>query len=122
MIAAGFGFRDGTSIDSLLEVFARASADHAPNCIATAADKLQTPAFQALVQRLGLPAIPLAAGQIAAMPTATDSPASRAARNTGSLAEAAAIAAAGKNPRLVVPRLISGDRTATCAIAIGEDE
>ncbi|ENO84722.1 hypothetical protein C666_16775, partial [Thauera linaloolentis 47Lol = DSM 12138] len=43
-----------------------------------------------------------------------------AARGCGSVAEAAALAAAGQGARLLAIRHISPDRSATCAIAQGE--
>ena len=41
---------------------------------------------------------------------------------TGSVAEAAALAAAGPGAQLLGPRVVSGDGLATAAIAIGRDE
>jgi cobalt-precorrin 5A hydrolase len=42
-------------------------------------------------------------------------------RGVGSVCEATALAAAGTSARLVVPRMVSADRTATAAVAITED-
>jgi len=42
-------------------------------------------------------------------------------RGCGSVAEAVALAAAGAGGRLLVTRHMSPDRTATCAIAQGEN-
>jgi cobalt-precorrin 5A hydrolase len=44
-----------------------------------------------------------------------------AARGVGSVAEAVALAAAGPGARIVVARVISSDRMATCAIAQGPE-
>ena len=56
---------------------------------------------------------------LTAQATSTQSPASRASRGTGSVAEAAALAAAGPGARLLSPRVISADGRATCALAEG---
>lgn len=60
------------------------------------------------------------ADHLAAQPVLTRSAASQATYGTGSVAEAAALAAAGPGARLLSARLISPDRLATCAIAIGD--
>ena len=119
MIVAGFGFRAAATADSLRDAFSRAGEK--ADALATAADKADGPAFRAFAEALGLPVHGVSAEAIRAQETQTASPASRAARETGSLAEAAALAAAGPGARLLAPRAISGDRMATCALAIGPD-
>lgn len=117
VIAAGFGFRASATPDSLADALARAGG--APGLLATAEDKALTPAFRAFAQRMGLPVLGIAPATLAAQPTLTQSAASRTARSTGSVAEAAALAAAGPGARLLGPRTISGDGMATCALAQG---
>ncbi|MDK3074503.1 cobalamin biosynthesis protein [Sedimentitalea sp. JM2-8] len=117
MIVAGFGFRAATSAESLAAALAATGAR--PDALATATDKAETPAFRALAASLALPVHPIGSDALAAQPTATRSHASQAARATGSLAEAAALAAAGPGARLIATRAISPDRMATCAIAQG---
>jgi cobalt-precorrin 5A hydrolase len=68
-----------------------------------------------LARKLDLPLIPVEA--IAGIPTPTQSAASLAAHGTGSVAEAAALAAAGPDARLIARRIVSPDRLATCALA-----
>lgn len=116
MIVAGFGYRSGATAESLRSALARAQAHMqaagAPiTHVATTADKLP------LLAALDLPV--LAVESVAGIATPTRSPASLIARGTGSVAEAAALAAAGPGGRLLVPRHISADRLATCAIAEG---
>jgi len=115
MIVAGFGFRAAATRDSLADALARASGGRHVDRLATAADKVPH-----LAAAFDLPVVAVAADLIAAQDTATSSPASRAARGTGSLAEAAALAAAGRGARLIAPRAVSCDRMATCALAEGE--
>ena len=120
MIVAGFGFRAAASVASLQDALAAAGGARV-GALATADDKAATPAFRAFAAALGLPVLTVDAAAIAAQPTATSSAAALAARGTGSLAEAAALAAAGPNARLLTPRVISQDRMASCALAEKED-
>jgi cobalt-precorrin 5A hydrolase len=115
VIVAGFGFRASATVESLADAYARAGGDAA--CLATATDKAEAPAMVALARRLSLPLRGIAAADLAAQETATLSDHSQNQRQTGSVAEAAALAAAGPGSRLIAPRAISADRMATCALA-----
>jgi cobalt-precorrin 5A hydrolase len=117
VIVAGFGLRASASADSLADALARAGG--APTLLATAEDKARSPAFRALAHRLGLPVLGIDPAALSAQTTLTQSATSRAARATGSVAEAAALAAAGPGARLLGPRAVSGDGMATCALAEG---
>ncbi|MCA0994996.1 cobalamin biosynthesis protein [Alloyangia pacifica] len=118
MIVAGFGFRSGANARSLAAAYARAGGG--AEALATAADKAKTPVFRELAETLGLPVIALPAEPLSTQPTPTRSTAALAERGTGSLAEAAALVAAGPGARLRGLRVISPDRMATCAIATGD--
>lgn len=120
MIAAGFGFTSSASADSLRDAFEAAARGHAVDLLATAEDKAAHPGLAALAAGLSLPLTGIPDATLAAMQTQTRSPRSLAARGTGSMAEAAALAAAGPGARLLGPRRISTDRRATCAVAIGD--
>lgn len=112
MIVAGFGYRTGATTESLRAALALAQAGAPPvTHVATAADKLP------LLAALDLPM--LAVATLAGIDTPTRSAASLSARGTGSVAEAAALAAVGPGARLLVHRIVSPDRMATCAIAQG---
>ncbi|MEJ7928124.1 cobalamin biosynthesis protein [Sphingobium sp. AN641] len=118
MIVAGFGFRAGAGPASLRAAFALAQQGRpAVTHLATAQDKRA--ALVPLARALGLPLTGIAPDALAAMPTSTRSAASLHARATGSVAEAAALAAAGEGAQLLTSRHISPDRMATCAIAQG---
>ena len=67
-----------------------------------------------------VPSIP--APVLAGIETPTQSKFVQAKFATGSIAEAAALAAAGARARLVSKRTVSQDRTATAAIAEGDGE
>ncbi|MEM8630618.1 MAG: cobalamin biosynthesis protein [Pseudomonadota bacterium] len=117
MKTAGFGFRASTSLASLQDALDRASSGTPVGQIATAADKTHHDAFLSLAARVGVPVMAVAPEAIEAQETLTASGPSQTARATGSLAEAAALAAAGPGARLLARRVVSRDRLATCAIA-----
>jgi cobalt-precorrin 5A hydrolase len=120
VIVAGFGFRAAASVASLKDALSRAADARPVGCLATAADKAEAPAFRRLVADLRLPFHGVDGAALAAQQTLTRSQAALAARSTGSVAEAAALAAAGPGARLLAPRVISRDGTAACALAEGE--
>ena len=115
MIAAGLGFRKGAGIDSLRDALARAGG--AVDLLATAADKAEAAVIRALAAELALTlqAIPLEI--LETQTTLTQSARVAARYGTGSLAEAAALAAAGPGARLLGPRVTSQDGKATAALA-----
>lgn len=117
MIIAGFGFRGSALRASLEDALAQVTDHHRPDALATAEDKADHPAFHELAAELGLQVIGIDTAALAAAKTLTRSPASQSARDTGSVAEAAALVAAGTGARLLRPRRISEDRLATCALA-----
>ncbi len=134
MIVAGLGFRAAVSEASLRAALAGLPAHLPPAALATAADKAVTPALQALAQDMGLPVIAIAAADLTAQQTPSQSRTSLAARGVGSVAEAAALVAAaqggtgggtggtgGKQGQgaavLLCPRVLSPDHMATAALA-----
>jgi len=119
MIVAGFGMR-GTATQASLHAALQAALDgqNLPvSCLATLSDKATRTAFQDLVRHLALPHQAIAQAQIAQIETVTQSAQARALRDTGSVAEATALAAAGPGAVLLRARVISPDRLATCALA-----
>ncbi|NOC81842.1 precorrin methylase [Ruegeria atlantica] len=123
MIVAGLGFSSAATVASLRAVFDTAAANHDVAALATVADKEGHSALTTFAEELSLPLHFVAAADLAGQRTLTCSNRSRATYGTGSVAEASALAAAGKHfgpgARLLSPRQISDDRLATCAIAIG---
>lgn len=128
MTVAGFGFRAGASPESLHEALRLALARsglHAASglltLLAVPGDKAGARCIQAVAARLDLPVCPISPEEMASMATLTDSARVRAARGTGCVAEAVALAAAKQfacgEPALLHPRAVSPDRLATCAIA-----
>lgn len=129
MMVAGFGFRAAASPQSLRAALQRALAqcgvaESTPPSLAvlaTAQDKAGAACLQALAASLHLPIRGVSAADIASTATLTDRAPVRARRGAGSVAEAAALAAAQQlssaGATLLHPRAVSPDRLATCAIA-----
>lgn len=122
MIAAGFGFRAAATEGSLRDALDRAAAGRAVAVLAAPADKAEASALRALATSLRLPVVAVSAADLSATDTLTRSPRVLATRGTGSVAEAAALAAAGPDgsARLLGSRAVSADRLATCALATTE--
>mgnify|MGYP001587997484 FL=1 len=119
MKIAGFGLRQAATIESLRSAVAKVDSAGI-SALATPIDKADFIAIKSLAQELGLSVIGVEAEDLIAQTTATQSERVKSLRGTGSVAEAAALAAAGRNARLLVTRVVSDDRMATCAIAVGE--
>lgn len=117
MIVAGFGFRKGATVESLLAALAAAGGSEDVVRIATVADKAQAAPLRALADHLALPLQAVPAEALASVAVETQSEKSTDMYGTGSLSEAAALVAAGPNATLVSVRAISPDRMATCALA-----
>jgi cobalt-precorrin 5A hydrolase len=116
MIVAGMGFRRTASLASLRDAFLRAGGARA-TALATAEDKAGAEAFRALAAECHLPIHPVPLADLARQPVQTQSARVATLYGTGSLAEAAALAAAGPGARLLAPRITSQDGTATAALA-----
>ncbi|SNR43594.1 cobalamin biosynthesis protein [Puniceibacterium sediminis] len=119
MIVAGFGFREAAGMDSLRAALELACEGRQPDLFATAAGKEKSVGLLALAVELGFAIRVVSVDQLRAQVTVTQSEASETAYGTGSVAEAAALAAAGPGARLIGARIISHDRMATCALAEG---
>ncbi|MEP1766528.1 MAG: cobalamin biosynthesis protein [Sulfitobacter sp.] len=121
VIAAGFGFRAAAGRDSLRAALELACGGLVPTVLATAEGKQDNQGLRDLATQMHLQIRAVPEGVMSRQKTHTTSAASKAAYGTPSVAEAAALAAAGPNARLITPRQISPDRMATCAIAQGDD-
>lgn len=120
MRIAGLGFRQDVKVAALREALAAAGGHHGLAALATISDKAATGALVALAGELGLPIRTVAAEMLTGVGTSTRSERIAARFGAGSLAEAVALIAAGRNARLVTSRVVSQDRTATAAIAEGD--
>ena len=120
MRVAGLGFRQGVEVAALREALDAAGGHHGLAALATISDKAATAALVSLAGELGLPIRTVAADRLTDIETVTRSERIAAAFGVGSVAEAVALIAAGRNARIVSSRVVSQDRTATAAIAEGD--
>lgn len=121
MKVAGLGFKNDVTLASLREALLAAGGEEGLAAVATVSDKADTDALKQLARECGVPIRAVPADVLASVATPTQSERIAEKFGTGSVAEAAALAAAGPGARLIATRVVSQDRTATAAIAEGED-
>jgi cobalt-precorrin 5A hydrolase len=120
MKVIGIGFRAAADATSLQDALAQVLAQHPEaqfDAIVSEAAKARAPVFRDFAQSLGVPGIGITSTDLAEMITPTQSDRIQDTFGTGSLAEAAALAAAGPDARLIVKRVVSTDGMATAALA-----
>jgi cobalt-precorrin 5A hydrolase len=125
MIVAGIGCRRGTSAPDI-EAAIRAAlvqagiGANALTAIATTAAKHDEAGIEAAAANLGVNVVLVAEAELKAAGERGETKSARVLALTGvpSIAEAAALAAAGPLARLISPRLVLG--SATCALAASE--
>ena len=122
MIVAGIGFRRGVAADEIVALVEQALeraalATDALGKLATVEALAALPAFTEAARRLDVVASPVAEPDLsaAAPRLRTQSARSIAAHGVGSVAEAAALGAAGPGAQLILERIASA--SATCALA-----
>lgn len=127
MIVAGIGCRKGASADAIEAAIdgalkACGLERKALSALATAADKGLEPGLRAAAERLSLCLILVGEAELrrASGSVLTVSERVVALKGVPSIAESAALAAAGPQARLLAPRVSSGP--AVCAIARGDPE
>jgi cobalt-precorrin 5A hydrolase len=130
-VIAGIGFRRGTPAAEIVALLRRAlresqaresqvpgeAASRTLGALATGADRADEPACREAALAFGLVPLGVTPEALAAVDARvpTRSPRIERLRGIGSLAEAAALAAAGDGARLILPRIASAG--ATCALA-----
>jgi len=122
MKVAGFGFRRDVTLAALHDALVAAGGPYGIAALATVSDKADTGALKLLAQECDLPIKAIPAEALAGIATSTQSELVKDKFGTGSVAEAAALVAAGARARLISTRVVSQDRTATAAIAEGDGE
>ena len=120
MKVAGFGFRRDVTLASLREALLAAGGPEGLAAVATVSDKADAEPLKQLARECGVPIKPVPADMLAGIETPTQSELVAEKFGTGSVAEAAALVAAGPRARLIATRAVSRDRTATAAIAEGD--
>ena len=117
---AGIGFRSAASLSSLQDALQKsieATDGNAIDALVTEAAKARENVFRELAQVMRMPGMGVTQTDLAQMLTPTQSARIQDKFGTGSLAEAAALVAAGPGARLLAQRVISSDGMATAAIA-----
>lgn len=120
MKIAGLGFKKDVTLTSLREALLAAGGPDGLAAIATVSDKAGAAALKQLARECGVPIRAIPADVLAGVETPTQSERVAERFGTGSVAEAAALAAAGPRARLIATRVVSQDRSATAAIAEGD--
>jgi cobalt-precorrin 5A hydrolase len=120
MKVAGLGFKKDVTLASLREALLAAGGSEGLAAVATVSDKAEAEALKQLAHECGVPIKAIAAEMLAGIDTPTQSELVAEKFGTGSVAEAAALVAAGHRARLIATRVVSQDRTATAAIAEGD--
>jgi len=121
MKVAGLGFKRDVTLASLREALLAAGGPAGLAAVATVSDKADAEALKLLARECGVPIKAVPPDVLAGITTPTRSKLIIEKFGTGSVAEAAALAAAGPRARLIATRTVSQDRTATAAIAEGDD-
>ncbi|MCC6863853.1 MAG: cobalamin biosynthesis protein [Rhodobacteraceae bacterium] len=114
MRVAGIGFRSAATVDDLVAALALAGE---ADVLATDVRKAGTAVMVAFAARMGLT---VRAVDVSGTVTPTASTRVKKAFGTGSVAEAAALIAAGQSARLLVGRVVAPNGMATAAIAQGD--
>jgi cobalt-precorrin 5A hydrolase len=118
MTVAGLGCARGVTTAEVLAAIEAARGGRHLDALATVPEKRHEPALVDAAGRLGLPLLVVDASTVLEARLATRSSLSLAATGSPSASEAAALAAAGPDARLLAPRLALG--RVTCAIAGSE--
>ena len=113
MRVAGLGCRRGAPVEALQQVLAMAVVQGGPPDALATIPARETE-MRALAEAMMLP---LRLVQVEGVETPTQSPRILARYGTGSVAEAAALTAAGPGARITISRMVSACGRATCAIA-----
>ncbi len=117
----GCGFRQYASIESFESALSKTPQTEYYSGICVPEDKMSHKALCAFAKKLHLPIYGVKSDVISGTDTPTKSSKIMNIRHTGSVAEAAALAIFKTPARLISTRVISDDRQAVCAIAMGVD-
>ncbi|PYG31801.1 cobalamin biosynthesis protein [Pelagimonas varians] len=115
MKVAGIGFRTGADMNALLAAYHAVGGT--ADALATSAHKSKAQVISELARHLTLPLLFIEADDLAQQTTLTQSARQQAQFGTGSVSEAAALAAAGPHANLLGPRVKSPCGMATAALA-----
>ena len=115
----GCGFRQNASLESFESALSKLPKTEHYSGICVPEDKIAHEALCSFAKKLNLPIYSVGNQEIMDVTTHTRSSKIIKLRNTGSIAEATALAIFKTPAKLVATRAISNDRYAVCAIAKG---
>ncbi len=121
MIVAGIGFNTSATPTSLGKAVAAAMAEAGVTKLDALASATTKAHDSTLITFAASQSLPLLAVNVAGISTPSQSPRVQALFGTGSLAEAAALVAAGPHARLIAHKTASPCGRASCAIAISKE-
>ncbi|WP_281202159.1 cobalamin biosynthesis protein [Nocardia jejuensis] len=113
-MAVGIGMRPGTAASAILAAVRDALGASAVGCLATVDRRAGEPGLRAAAAQLGVPIVFFAPDQLSGVPVPNPSERTAAALGTPSVAEAAALLAAGTD-RLALPKQVAGTITLAAA-------
>ena len=118
MNVLGFGFREAATFDSFKTGFSKTNFLDRIDLITVPHDKIKNPMLIRFAINTGLDLMPISEASMCFQTTNTISEYSQLYKGVGCVAEAVALAGAGKNSTLIVTRVISEDRLVTAAVAV----
>ncbi|MFI9404224.1 cobalamin biosynthesis protein [Nocardia sp. NPDC052316] len=107
-LAVGLGLRSGTPADSIVEAVRKTLGDNEISCLATIDRRMDEPGLRDAAAELGVPIQGYAAAELADVAVPNPDSRTAAAVGTGSVAEAAAILAAGHGTLVITKRIVAG--------------
>ena len=118
MNVLGFGFREAATFDSFKTGLSKTNFLDRIDLITVPHDKVKNPMLIRFAINTGLDLMPISKASMCFQTTHTISEYSQFYKGVGCVAEAVALAGAGKNSTLIVTRVISEDRLVTAAVAV----
>ncbi|WP_107658301.1 cobalamin biosynthesis protein [Nocardia suismassiliense] len=106
--AVGLGLRSGTHADSIVAAVREVLGDNVVSCLATIDRRIGEPGLRDAAAELGVAVRGYAAAELADVPVPNPDSRTAAAVGTGSVAEAAAILAAGRGTLVITKRIVAG--------------
>lgn len=107
-VVVGIGLRPGTSTDVIRAALRKAVGDHRIACLATLEQRCADPGLRAVAADLRVPLRSYSAAELAAVAVPNPGSRARSAVGTPSVAEAAALLAAGGGPLVLPKRVVHG--------------
>ncbi|WP_194834798.1 cobalamin biosynthesis protein [Nocardia sp. XZ_19_369] len=107
-LAVGLGLRSGTHADSIVAAVREVLGDNPISCLATIDRRMGEPGLRDAAAELGVSVQGYSAAELADVPVPNPDARIATAVGTGSVAEAAAILAAGHGTLVITKRIVAG--------------